>query len=541
MTITVERENGLYHIKSDSYNETLRRVGNSIAGVWWEPEPKAWVGYADGAQLLIKEGRERGLVIKGEVDLPTVPKFTTAPIALKDLRPYQQEGALWVSARMRQGCILAYDMGLGKTATMIRVLRAHKRDPAVIVAPAPVCLTWEEELAQWWPEAFEEPDSVRILKGQKAYPLTSVPITILNYSLLPYWADELAKFARILVLDEAHQVGHRFVADDKTKSSKRSVAVRHLASVCVQGRVALTGTPMLNRPRDLWNLVDIISPGRFGKFWAYGRRYCGGIEKDIHSREGKFLKKVWDFSGSSNEPELQERLRVFMLRKTTEEVALQLPARTRQVIEIETGKKLTPKLGGAPSHEVFVREAMRAADAKLPAVIEIAKDTLEQTSEPLIIYTVRRHIAEYIAAQLVAAGYETLYVHGEYDAAKRRDIIRKHPRVLVATIDSVGQGINDLVYASRGIFAEWTYEPWKIAQTEKRQHRSGQKNPVHFIYPVARGSIDEAIRDLVIGKLKKYTAVIGDGADAGLEEDIGLKKQSPEELMKELFDLVMKT
>jgi SNF2 family DNA or RNA helicase len=345
-------------------------------------------------------------------------------------------------------------------------------------------------------------------------------LIVCHYDILYAWSDYLVGRVVTVIADEGH-----FLQSDK---SRRSLAMRAVMD-SAKYRIVATATPMTSRPRDLWNVVDTICPGRFGKFFAFGVRYANGYKEQVTP-----TKAVWDFSGSSNLPELQHRLKSFMIRRTKSEVALQLPPRTRQVIAVDVDKKYRTAVESALRNNASLRKALdTAADGKIEGIVDLVTNHTENGSK-VVCWTYRKVVAEDIAAGLLAQGVKDVaFTHGGIPLAKRQAIVAEQPSVLCATMDAMGAGI-DLSYADVGVFAELHWVPSTLIQAEGRQHRFGAARNVLFQYIVANGTADDIIKRGVIAKLDNFDDAIG-GSDDGLKKSLQAERMEGVDQLKEFY------
>jgi SNF2 family DNA or RNA helicase len=193
-----------------------------------------------------------------------------------------------------------------------------------------------------------------------------------------------------------------------------------------------------------------------------------------------------------------------MLRRLKRDVSLELPAKTRQIINVDVKSR-----GGTwSSNPVTARRLLdAAADQKLPTAVELLRDHV-QSGMKVVAFTWRKAVAEHLASEL---GGE--FVHGGVGADKRgarMAAVANAPGggLLAATIDSCSTGI-DLTWASVAIFVELTWEPADLLQAEARLHRFGATLPVLIQYVIARGTGDEVVAHGVVGKLDTFEAIIG--------------------------------
>lgn len=496
------------------YHRKLVELAKSIPGLTWDKELKAWCGYIDACNEFLNALPEKH-PIPGP---PGAPWIQGWPDKSK-LRKYQQRGIEMICGQASSGVILADVMGLGKSVQALiaaRELGGH----VLIVCPSFVRGVWHKELAKWWPEAkVEGLEGLKPIDGRDLW----ANVAVCHYDIIhAHVEDMLAWGVNTIIIDEAH-----FLSNEK---ARRSVAAKTLAH-SAKNRIALTGTPLTNRPRDLWNVVDTVSPGRFGSFFKYAMAHCEAHQTTVG--EGPEAKAVWDFNGASELDQLKRRLSYFMLRRTHDDadVRLELPPKTRQVVEIKVppGSRLsiTRNLGAKD-----IRKALDvSADGKLGEVADMLRQHVEDGLK-VVCFCYRRGVAERLANECWGE-----FIHGEV-APKERDrrieACAKAPggSLLTTTIDISSVGV-DYSWASVGVFAELTYEPVELAQAEARLHRPGQERPVLIQYVVGLGTVDELVRQVCINKLDVIEKTIGD-PDALAKGLSGPK--SDEEALKELFE-----
>jgi SNF2 family DNA or RNA helicase len=554
---------------SGPYSDALVEACRRVPGTHWEPAARAWVGYADAIAAVCR-------ILAADYDLEVedadelTPDFDPSkvlplvPIAEADLRPSQRDGVRFLLRKAPEGALLAWAMGCGKSATVLRTIRALKI-PALVVCPNHARGVWgdgdESQIKKWYPEAWPP----RMLNGTRpmvpnaiaheAHPMAGIgdddastsrrggpPITVIHYDILHAWAEWLINegHCKFIVFDECHALVNA--------QSRRSKAAKLLART-MSHRVGLSGTPIPNHVRDAWNIFDTLSEDRFGWFhtepppggkrFSFSTRYCAAHREQV-TRD----KLVWKFDGSSNEEELHYRLGFFASRLTKAAIAAELPPQTRQILDIQVkrvaGMEPQHAIRGGKLDAMLLRRSLEvAADAKIPHVIELVRDHALQ-GEKIVVFTYRRSVAEEISDALAADGITSRFVHGGLSLAKRQDVIASQPQVLAATIDTTSTGI-DLTFASTAVFAEMTYEPWELAQAEARLHRPGAKRNVLIMYPIARGSIDELIRRSVISKIDTIDKVI-DGGKGGsdLRDDlVGAKEKSGKAALKSLYEAIL--
>ena len=492
MTISVIRfkeEHSLFGLRSSYYSEALVKVARIVPGLGWRKDLKSWVGYPDAIEIA------KNLLVKNKIRVDGEeldPGVWGEPIALpseKDLREYQKRGVQFLLTHAGEGCILADEMSCGKSAQTVRAARAW-RAKTLIVCPKFVRGVWIEEFEKWWPEA-----SVGVLEKDLSVLQNTNMVVVTHYDILHRFVERIRKDfrPRLIAFDEVHML--------MSETSRRSEAARDIAC-SVPLRIGLSGTPMTNRPRDLWNVIETLSPGRFGgKFFAFGLRYCDGRKEQVTPE-----KTVWKFDGASNSEELKRRLSFFMLRRTTDEVLPELPPIARQIIWLDTAKSTKPWTGGVKSLKELRGLLDRAADRKLPEVLKLVENVRENyPNDTVVVFCYRRSVTEWFVDQLRAQGETASAIHGGLPTSTRTKRLEEAKAwkggVLIVTIDSCGVGIS-LAFARAAVFAELSYEPWKLRQAERRVARFGQKaSSVLVQYSIARGTADELVLGKVISKL----------------------------------------
>lgn len=498
-----------------SFSPKLVHAGHLIPGMAWDGARRAWCGSPDAVEATVHLLQKHGLTIDtSKSPRPWEPGRKSDGTGYdKRLRGYQEIGVDFLVNNRR--AILADDMGIGKTLQTITAARAVDADRMLVVCPNSVKNVWWNpvdggELEKWAPD-WSHP---YLPEGKKAKPIPDVPVVVIHFELLHHWEKELLKWApQVGVVDEAHSTAG--------ESSKRAQSLARIFAKC-DWRWLLTGTPLPNRPKDLWGLFQVLDPGRFGpEFKKFGLRYCGGELKEIPEID----RTVYDFNGKSNVPELQKRLRWVSLRRTTEEVGLELPPFTRQLHWLE-GKKSAVQL--AENARALQAALWRAADKKLPEVCRLVVD-LVANGKKVAFYGHRVAIVEAVVDAVRKEGLPGEIIHGSIPVLRRKAaMVRgsqwKEGGVIGATLDVGAQGI-DLTFCDMLVNGELSYKAYELRQAEKRVHRFGAKDRKHFLYVLQRGSIDEIIADRVVTKLDLAQEVFGGAESQTLAGDLAERNE----------------
>jgi SNF2 family DNA or RNA helicase len=503
----------------------------------WDMKKKHWTApitigvleFADKYKFDVEDSvREKIIELtKKSTELLVQSTSTDADINIPSLNgtlmPYQKAGVAYAGSVGR--CLIADQMGLGKTVEAIASLEYRDAFPAIIVCPASLKENWKREINKWLPHR-----TVNILSGKGN--IANVDVNIVNYDIIGRFVEPIMHLKPMgLVLDESHYV--------KTSKTKRTEAVRDIAKKVPQSGTVLllSGTPVTNRPEELVSQLEILGMlSRFGGKWAFLKRYTNAY----HNGFG------WDTKGASNLNELNMKLRQnCYIRRTKDEVLKELPAKTRNVVHVEPSGKgyveyrkaegdLLSFLAENGYRASDTAEHLRrttvlkrlAADAKMESVIEWIDSFLESCDRKLVVFAHNVAIVDYLAGK-----YGNLRVSGQDSMEDRQhavDSFQKDPkaRVIVLNLQAGGVGLT-LTAGSDVCFVQQGWTPGEHDQAEDRCHRIGQENSVQVWYLIGVNTIDEDIYDLIDAKRAVVDAVT-DGDEVQQAGVIG-------DLMKRLY------
>lgn len=407
--------------------------------------------------------------------------------------PFQVNGAIWMAGRA--GSINADEMGLGKTIQTIMALNLTKPERVLIVCPATLKINWQREIEKWSLPAH----GAGIVYGD-FWPKT--PWVIINYDLLTRHVSNLKAVTwDALVLDEAHYI--------KTRNAQRTKIAMEISA---RRRYLLTGTPILNRPIELWPLLRIIGAVEPGTYWPFAKRYA-------NARRGRF---GWDIKGASNIPELAKSIRPHYLRRTKEQVLPELPAKMRQVLllpppedarygELEKAWQQIMEGGlDATIHRITATKDFDEAGSlarlrhetalwKVPFVISHVREIIEDGYK-LVVFGHHRDVLEAIHTAVP----HSVLLYGGMTAQQKQQAVDRFQRnsdcpLFVGQIQAAGMGIT-LTAASRVVFAELDWVPANMTQAEDRLHRIGQKDSIMVQHLVFDGSVEGYIAEALVKK-----------------------------------------
>lgn len=326
-------------------------------------------------------------------------------------------------------------------------------------------------------------------------------------------------------LKSAKSIRKREVLGGVYRDSEKRIVDR-VSPIRAKRRLFLTGTPIVNATKDLWNLVRSLDPDGLGANWhKFASRYCGLIELTRRNwKTGKDEHVGWKWDGAENLDELQRIMRErFMIRKTKAEVLTDLPSKTRTVILLEGNKSLDKLLQAEKmeydkfkssdedldlSFETLSQLRREVGEAKVPFVVKYIEEILNEV--PKVCIFCRHHsVIDRIAT---AFGTACVVLDGRTTTEDRQRNVARFQndpaiQVFVGSISAAGVGIT-LTSASVAVFAELEWTPSAISQAEDRLWRYGQKNAVTVIHLILRGSLDEHIVNVVMRKQNTVDKVL---------------------------------
>ena len=444
---------------------------------------------------------------------------TTAPASPEgfqgDLRPYQAIGMGWLMALSDTGFggVLADDMGLGKTVQTLAWLAARKAGqggeprPSLLIVPTSLVGTWASEAARFVPElsvlALHGPD-----RGADFGRIAEHDLVITTYPLLH--RDHEALFAQAydsVILDEAQAV-----------KNPASQAAKLIREVKARQRIALSGTPLENSLEELWSLFDWLIPGLLGNRKSFNETYRRPIEKEGDLRR---------------QQQLSRRISPFLLRRTKDQVAKDLPPKTEIVEHVvlqgqqralyETlrvamdqrvrtalaekglsGSRITvldallklrqaccdPQLVKLPSAQLVTASAKRAH------LMEMLEELIAERRR-VLIFSQFVEMLRLIETDVKARGWEYLWLSGE--TQNRGDLVETFQtgRAPLFLISLKAGGVGLTLTAADTVIL---YDPWWNPAVERqamdRTHRIGQHKPVFVHRLIAEGTVETRIAQM---------------------------------------------
>jgi SWI/SNF-related matrix-associated actin-dependent regulator of chromatin subfamily A-like protein 1 len=445
--------------------------------------------------------------------------------------PFQNTDAAIVSRRFHGRGIVGHDMGLGKTFTAFLVATKFLRaQPVVAVCPAVVKEVWRREAARH----FGLRAAVAHGRTPPASPLPRRGVYVVNYDILGLpgggtrtWTDALLELKPQLVIADESQYC-------KNPRARRTRAVRVLAREA-EYFLALSGTPILNRPAEIWPVIDMVDPPgwprKYRAFWDFAARFC---------RLHKTPWGVWDYSGASNLEELHALLlETCMVRRTRAAVLSELPKKTRTVVPVELAaaarreynhaatdflrwlaKKSKAKAARAARSERMSRLGYLkrlAGRLKIAAVMAWVRDFLDATDRKLLVFAVHR---SRVLVPLHAKFPGSALVHGGVTGRARQaeiDRFNRDPncRVFFGNVHAAGVGWS-CTAADAVLFVELDWVPGTHLQAEDRVSGIGRGTgrPVSVYYLVSADTIEADLCGVLQEKRRNVDSVL-DGRPSG--------------------------
>jgi superfamily II DNA or RNA helicase len=440
------------------------------------------------------------------------------------LRPYQHAGLSWMQFLREHGFggILADDMGLGKTVQTLAHILAEKEAgrldrPALVVAPTSLMGNWQSEAARFTPGL-----RVLLLHGKERAAsfdnIAGADLVLTTYALLG--RDEAALRQHqyhLLILDEA-----QYIKNSRAKMAQTACLLdaRH--------RLCLTGTPVQNHLGELWSQFHFLMPGLLGDLKTFNAHYRRPIELG---------------GDSSRQAMLTQRIKPFMLRRTKDKVATELPPKTEimlpvtfdtaqrdlyETMRVAMHRKVREEIDrrGLARSQIVILDALlklrqvccdprllkkpasTAGSAKLDTLLELL-DTLRSEGRKVLIFSQFTSMLALIGQALEARAIDYVQLTG--DTVDRAAPIAAFQTgtvsVFLISLKAGGVGLN-LTAADTVIHYDPWWNPASENQATDRAWRIGQTQPVFVYKLIAQGTLEEKIQEMQKKKGELASAVI---------------------------------
>lgn len=485
----------------------------------------------------------------------SMPIHEPPPSLCGTLRPYQQQGMSWL-LQMRKvgfGACLADDMGLGKSiqtiAYILSVVEQSKhldKAPFLLICPTSLIGNWHEELRKFAPNLsiYIHHGASRLAEDDFTSNLSSIDVIITSYALA--FRDQ-EMFLQLkwngLILDEAQHI--------KNIETKQRRAIKKLTAF---HRLALTGTPIENRLKELWSIIDLLNHGYLGSF----KHFTQTFSKEIEAKDGNRERLE----------QLQQLISPFILRrkKSDESLKLQLPEKSEQTYQVgltieqaslyqaiindlfssidtrtETEKRalilssLTKlkQICNHPAQYLKEKEPLDERSEKWDLLMTLVEQIIDR-DEKLLIFTQFKEMGDLIQRALSKQlHYDVPFLHGGLQRTKREQMINKFKedeniKVFILSLKAGGVGLN-LTAATHVIHYDRWWNPAVEKQATDRAYRIGQTENVTVYKFMTKGTLEERIDAMLQRKEKLAEEVLTVGEKQ-------LSELSVDEL-KELLEL----
>jgi SWI/SNF-related matrix-associated actin-dependent regulator of chromatin subfamily A-like protein 1 len=437
-------------------------------------------------------------------------------------KPYQFQRQCCAKIEAFNGrALLAAEVGTGKTiVSLLWAKRNPEARPVIVVCPASLKWNWEREaLVHFGVRSI-------VLSGTKS---TTIKIDIhcnliiINYDILKPWMNFLKELKpKLIIIDESSALGNR--------STLRTKMVKALCRN-VPYVIALSGTPLINRPKELWPTLNIIRPDEYPSFYPFGWAHCGA--------ELSFWG--YKFDGANNLDTLHKNLlKQMMIRVLKKDVLSELPEKQRIIVplDIENRKKydlavkdfikyLTQKSPAKAERASRAKKLVQmgelrqlAAQLKLKFVLQWIDNFLENTDEKLVVFAIHKEI---ITALQARYRHICVVIDGSIVGKDRQHAVdqfqnNSKTRLIFGNIKAAGVGIT-LTAASTIAVIEIPWTPGDLIQIEGRCHRISAKNLVSSYYLIAKNTIEEKLLKIIQDKQEILSATL-DGKTNSKDLDV---------------------
>lgn len=500
------------------------------------------------------------------------------------LMPFQKLGVQKIE-KFNGRVLLADEMGLGKTAQTLAYIKNHPEiRPIVIVCPCSVKYVWEDQAKSHFHLR------TTVCNGQKAPRGSLLPkrdIYIINYDILLYWAMYLRKLhPQLVVLDECHNIKSRGIARTRAVRNLCSPIRRLSIKACqkvppamgpakendwirfkdtdgtkqmgivsstkgdtltiktqIPHLMALSGTPLTNRPSELWTVLNLLWPREYPAFTSYAWEFC----------KPQITPYGWKFDGANHLPRLHQELRdLGMIRRLKKDVLKELPSKQRFVVPLDMGnvkdyreaqnnflhwlrsKNATKAAKARKAEQITQLAYLRrlAAEGKIKQVIDWIDNFLKGSEDKLVVGCIHHSVIDALHQHYKRT---SVTFTGKTPARLRQSVIKSFQhnpaiRIIIGQIKAIGTGVDGLQrVANTMAVLELPWDPGTLSQLDDRIHRIGQNSNVSIYYLVSKGTIEERLCQILQKKQNIVTKVL-DG-DARMRE---LRMDIFDQLSKEL-------
>ncbi len=457
-------------------------------------------------------------------------KRVPTPAGLRaTLRDYQTDGLSWMQflREYNFGGILADDMGLGKTVQTLAHILVEKEagrldHPALVIAPTSLMNNWQDEAARFAPDL-----KVLLLQGKdRAELFEEIPkadLVLTTYALLPRDEEKLREHDfHLVILDESHYI-----------KNTRSKAAQSAGLLRARHRLCLSGTPLENHLGELWSQFHFLLPGLLGDEKTFNSNFRHPIERQDDPQRRQLLNR---------------RIKPFLVRRTKDSVAKELPPKTEMVRKVELSgaqrdlyetvrlamdQKVREEIDrkGVARSQIVILEALlklrqvccdprlvkttkKAAatgSAKLIDLMQMIEDLLEEKRK-ILVFSQFTSMLELIEEELEARDIPYAILTGETRdrGAQVAAFQQGAVPIFLISLKAGGVGLN-LTAADTVIHYDPWWNPAAENQATDRAWRIGQDKPVFVYKLIAKGTLEEKIQLLQQKKSDLAQSVLAEG------------------------------
>jgi SNF2 family DNA or RNA helicase len=457
-------------------------------------------------------------------------KKVPAPAGLRaTLRDYQADGLAWMQFLREYDLagILADDMGLGKTVQTLAHILVEKEagrlsSPALVIAPTSLMTNWVEEANRFAPDL-----KVLMLQGKERVDLfdqiDQADLVLTTYALLPRDEEKLREHQyHLVILDESHYI-----------KNTRSKAAQTAGLLDARHRLCLTGTPLENHLGELWSQFHFLLPGLLGDEKSFNSQFRHPIERQDDPVRRALLNR---------------RIKPFLLRRTKDNVAKELPEKTEMVRKVElTGaqrdlyetvrlamdKKVREEIDrkGVARSQIVILEALlklrqvccdprlvkslparkQPVSAKLADLMQMVDDLLDE-GRKILVFSQFTSMLALIEEELEARKIPYALLTGETRdrSAQVAAFQQGAVPIFLISLKAGGVGLN-LTAADTVIHYDPWWNPAAENQATDRAWRIGQDKPVFVYKLIAKGTLEEKIQQLQQKKSELAQSILSEG------------------------------
>lgn len=469
---------------------------------------------------------ELSSAVETDIELPDEEPFLS-------MRPYQRIAPVMFMTGGRERILIADEMGLGKSLQALACVELADYARILIVCPAIVKHNWANEIEKW---VDEEVSRTEIISGGKG-DIFPARFHIINYDILDARKEHLRAIGYdCIIFDEVHRI-----KNPKTATTKAALYI----AKNIDGIIALSGTPITNRPVEFFPILNMMMPATFSNFFTFAKQYC-------NARKTAF---GYDYTGSSNIDKswdgqttpLNHILRDFMLRRSMDDprIAGEMPSLVETIVpvELEDDKMTTYKnthnswmqawadqqqnFGSTDAGftlNMMTELRHQAGLLKVEAAVKWATTYLETNGKPLVIFAHHKNVIEAVYTRLKSEFPSTRFITGETSESDRQENILHFQQgsvdFLICSTNAMREGVN-LDHANTTLFVEREWVPaWEQQAAARVRRMTQEESTCHKVVLSAIDTIDSMFDQVVAEKADLVQRVL-DGETGKTRDAIG--------------------